>query len=543
MTDTAETILVGGRIWQGLAEGFAEALAISGGKVLATGTRAEIEALAGPETKVLDLKGRLAMPGINDAHMHLHMYGLAMKEIDFRPSAISSIPEALAAIAERVKTTAPGEWITGRGFDDGKVPEGRMPTIEELDSVCPENPMLLTRTDGHVTVANSKAMELAGVTADTPSPVGGLIEVKDGKLTGLLAETGRDPVYAVMPKATREDLIEAIERGGQDLLTYGITSVMEAAIGIRDGWTEMEAYLEAHEAGRLPIRVYGTIMGDKSQSIVDQAAERGLVTGAGDEMFRIGGVKLFTDGSMSGRTAAVSKPYEGSTDNYGLMLLSDEECAALVLKAHKLGYQMAIHAIGDVAIEQVIKAYEAALASDPAEDRRHRIEHCGWLTDEQIARMSAIHALPAGQPSFIYYFGDLYLKYLGDRSQHCYPMRKWIDAGLQPSASTDCPVTRINPFPTMYAMIARKSDTGSVLGAAEALSVAEALHAYTYASAYAAKEEGIKGRLVPGQLADVAVLTRDIFEVDEAEIPSLTCDITILGGEVVYEREKELETA
>ncbi|QPC43255.1 amidohydrolase [Kaustia mangrovi] len=536
----ADIILVGGRVWQGLAEGFAEALAISGDKVLAAGPRAEIEALAGPGTRRIDLAGRLAIPGINDAHMHLLPYGTTMTEVDLRPSAVKTMDEVLERIAERARELAPGQWVLARGYDDSKLAEKRHPHRRELDAAAPDNPVYAVRTCGHVAVANTKALELAGIGHNTPSPYGGLIERRDNELTGLLAETGREAVIDVLPELTVDDLVGSIERGGKDLLRYGITSVMEAAIGIRDGWTEMEAYRKAHRTGRLPVRVYGCLMGDKTRSILDKAVPEGLVTGVGDDMFRIGPVKIFTDGSAGGRTAAMTTPYLGTNDK-GLLCLTDEDCEDLVMTTHRHGYQMAIHAIGDAAIAQVLAAYEKALAAEPAPGRRHRIEHCGWLSREQIAQMQRLEVIPAPQPSFIYYFGDLYNQVLGEeRSAFSYPMRAFIEAGLHPSASTDCPVTEIDPFPVIYSMVTRKTDRGTVIGADQAMSLAEALHAYTYEAAYGAHDETRKGRLVPGQYADVAILSRDMFDGPPEAILETVCDMTVLGGEVVYERETAL---
>ncbi|RJE84494.1 amidohydrolase [Paracoccus onubensis] len=540
MSDHADFLLMNGRIWKGLGLGFAEALACRQGKVLATGTDAEIMALGGPDTRVIDLNGRLATPGLNDAHLHLHMYGLAMAEVDLRPKSAPTLTALLDALRTKAADTPKGEWITGRGYDHFKLETGRHPYREELDEACPDHPVYIVRTCGHLAVANSAALELAGITDDTPSPEGGLIERQNGRLTGLLAETGRGAVTAVLPELTVEMLIDAIERGGRDLLSYGITSCMEAAIGIREGWPEMEAYLAAKQQERLPLRVYGCIMGDKTRSILEKATEAGMITGTGDEMFRHGPVKIFTDGSAGGRTAAMTWPYlGGDPEDKGLLCIPDQaELTGMVVAAHRAGYQMAIHAIGDAAIDQVLEAYEAALADMPVADRRHRIEHCGWLRPDQMQRMIDMHIIPVPQPSFLYWFGDLYCTVAEqERVEASHPMRTWIEAGLNPSASTDCPVTEVDPMPVIYNMVTRKTSNGTVLGPEHRLSMEEALHAYTGASAYASHEETIKGRLEPGQLGDIAVWERDLFTIDPDQITATRCDMTILGGRVVHERE------
>lgn len=534
----ADRILVGGKIWAGLEEGFVEALAIAGDKVLAIGARAEIEALAGEATEVIDLGGKLATPGLNDGHMHLHMYGFNMKQVDLRArDGVRSVEELLNRIREAAKTAAPGEWIVGRGYDHDKLAELRHPHRRELDAAAPENPVYIVRACGHVGVASSKALEIAEIGHNTPDPFGGAIGRAEGELTGWLAETAREPVQRAMPAPTVEDIVQAIEEAGKDLLTYGITSCMEAAIGIRDDMAEMRAYQKARKEGRLPVRVAGVIMGDPERNILDQCHEEGLITGVGDAWFRVAGVKIFLDGSAGGRTAFMSKHYENEPHNYGLQCLTAETTEEIVLKAHKWGYQVTPHAIGDAAIEQILVAYEKAQAAHPVEDRRHRIEHCGWLTQSQIDRMAKLGVVPAPQPTFIYFFGEGYEMCLGkERPQFCYPMRAFMDAGVHPSASTDCPVCDIDPFANIYAMVTRTTDAGTVLGADQRLTVAEALHCYTYEAAYGVHAEGEKGRLVPGQFADVAVFDTDFFTVEPKDILTARCDMTILAGKVVFDR-------
>ncbi len=536
----ADLVVLNGRIWCGIDRPIVTALALWSGKILAVGRDDEVTALIGVNTKVIDLCGRFAMPGLNDAHMHLIPYGTAMSEVDLRPKSAPTLDALLSAVKTRADVTPKGDWVVGRGYDHFKLDTGRHPYREELDQAAPDHPVYIVRTDGHLAVANSMALSLAGINDATPSPPGGLIEKQNGTLTGLLAETGREPVMEVLPPADVETLVQSIERAGADLLSRGITSCMEAAVGIRDGWTEMLAYQEANRTGRLPVRVYATLMGDKTRSILPQCVQAGMVSGGGDDRFRIGPVKIFTDGSAGGRTAAMTRPYMGGDDgDTGLLCLSDAEVNDMVLDGHRKGYRFAIHAIGDAAIEQVLNALEAALADTPDPTRRHRIEHCGWLRPDQMARMKAAHILPAPQPAFLYYFGDLYLTLLEqDRVEASHPMRSWIDAGLNPSASTDCPVVEIDPMANIYTMVTRKTETGTQIGTDHVLSRAEALHAYTQASAYAAHEETIKGTLLSGMLADVAVFDTDLLDCPPEDILSARCDLTILGGQVVFERER-----
>ncbi|MEM9431145.1 MAG: amidohydrolase [Pseudomonadota bacterium] len=531
----AATVLTGGRVWCGLGAPAAEAVALWGGLVLAAGRTDDIAGLIGPSTRVIDLGGRMATPALNDAHLHLLPLGLAMAAVDVRANTAPTLAALKAQIAARVADTPPGEWVLARGYDNTRFQTRAHPTVDDLDEVAPDNPVYLVRTCGHLAVVNSAAMRVSGLSSETPVPAGGVIEQRDGRLTGLLAENGRDPVKAVLPDPSDEALVAAIERAGEAALCHGVASVMDAAVGNAAGARELVAYRTAHRTGRLPVRTYQCLLGGEG-GIADAAAEAGLITGEGCEMLRTGPVKIFTDGSAGGKTAAMTETYLGGEETYGVLCLSDAECHALIARYHDLGYQMAIHAIGDAAIEQVIVGYEKAMGGpDPA--RRHRIEHCGFLTPDQMARMKHLGLVPAPQPSFLYEMGDGYFDlFEPERRDACYPLRTWIAEGMTPSASTDCPVTDLNSLNNLYAMLTRKTRTGAVIGADQTVSLDEALNAYTYASAFAEHAETRKGRLIPGQLADLAVWSADLSALEpEALLSEVRCDMTIRGGEIVYE--------
>lgn len=534
----ADIVLKNGPIWCGLEEGVVEALALWQGKVLAAGKTADIDLLVGSATQVIDLGGRLATPGLNDSHLHLVSLGLTMDWVDTKPAAAPTLEKLLEQIAKRVAKTRPGAWILSRGYDQTKLDVGRHPSREELDSVAPENPVMLVRTCGHISICNSLALSLAGIDEQSEAPTGGLIEKVDGRLTGLLAENARAPVWAVIPTPTEEELIGGIERGGRHLLSLGFTSCMDAAVGQRGGFSEIPAYHRAKREGRLPVRVWLTLLGDPDRSIVPKCYEAGLISGSGDEMLTIGAVKIFLDGSAGGRTAWMSQPYIGSDQTRGVQILSDEELNDLVLDSHLKGYQLSCHAIGDSAIEQLIVAYERALAVAPDPDRRHRIEHAGFATQEQNNRMRKAGIYPCPQQIFIYDFGDAYLSVLsGERAVSSYPLKDWIDLGLKPAAGSDAPVCQPNPFPNIYAMLTRKTAKGTEMDTRQCVTIEEALQSYTEYGAFSQKMEQVKGRLVPGHLADVAVFSRNLLTATPEEILNDTrCDLTILGGKVVYER-------
>ncbi|MES2030594.1 MAG: amidohydrolase [Pseudomonadota bacterium] len=540
-------ILTGGRVFCGLNEGFVEAIAIASGRVLATGSAATIAELAGPETRIIELAGRTAIPGLNDAHMHLLPLGLTMTEINLRPeTGANSIGEILRRVAEQARTAKPGEWINGRGYDHYELAEKRHPTAEELDQVAPNNPVYLKRTCGHVAVINTQAMRAAGIGHNTPQPDGGMIERRDNKLTGLLAERALRLIVDAAPKPGAERLRDAIDRAGRFMLSQGFTSVMDAAVGMSAGMDEIDAYEHLAKSNALPIRTWVCIYGN-TDGIGDQAHAAGYRFGREVGMLRYGAMKVFGDGSAGGLTAAMSEPYlVGDPDNRGIFCYTDKEMHDYLAHYHNLGYQLAIHAIGDAAIEQVLSGIEkASMAEKPILGRRHRIEHCGFLSDGQIARMAASGIDPVPQPVFMYEFGDLYITNLGQaRTDVAYPMRKWFDAGLHPAASSDAPVSTTDPFKNLFTMTTRMSNRHTLLGEGQKLSMAEAIHAYTYFGAYTQFAEERVGRLVPGQLADIAVLSHDVFSCAPEEVETDTrCDLTILGGDVVFDRLGEIAVA
>jgi len=539
MAIQADIVLRNGPIWCGREEGVVEALAIFRDKVLAAGSDAEIKPLIGPKTRVIDLKGRLATPGLNDSHLHLVSLGMTMGWVDSKPESAPTLEALLDAISARAAQSKPGEWILSRGYDQTKLDTGRHPYREELDRAAPNNPVMLVRACGHIAICNSEALRLGGIDEKSPTPQGGLIEQQNGRLTGLLAENARAPVQAAIPAATEEDIIAGIERGGQYLLSLGITSCMDAAVGQKGGFREIAAYHRAKRDGRLPVRTWLTLLGDDGRSIVPQCYDAGLISGTGDEMLMIGGVKLFLDGSAGGRTAWMTEPYLGDDKTTGVWMWEDAELERMVLDAHKKGYQLVCHAIGDAAIEQLITAYEKALAAYPDPDRRHRIEHCGFSTPAQHERMVKAGIYPCPQQVFIHDFGDAYVKVIGpERALSSYPFRTWFDLGLKPATGSDAPVCDPNPFPNFHTMLTRQTWKGTVMDAAQRVSIEEALQAYTEFGAFSQKQENVKGKLAPGFLADVAVFSRDLLSAEPADILKDTrCDLTILGGEVVYERD------
>jgi predicted amidohydrolase YtcJ len=532
----ADVVLRGGRVFVAYGEPVAEAIALWAGKVLAVGSSADMEPLIGPATRIVELRGRLATPGLFEAHAHLLPMGLSMAEVDARPHKANTLDGLLDLIREAASKKKPGEWILARGYDDSKLDIRRHPHRTELDMAAPDNPVYLVRTCGHLAVANSLALKIAGVTTASPVPAGGAIEQTNGSLTGLMAENGRQPVQAVLPAYSDEDHVAAIERGAKYMNSFGITSTMDAAVGMRSGYREIISYRNAVRTGRQPIRVTQCLL-DIPDGILGRCHEEGLVTGSGDDMLRIGPVKIFTDGSAGGKTAAMTKPYAGEEETHGIYCLTDKEMEEATMEVHAKGYHLAVHAIGDGAIEQTLVAMEKALAKMPDPDRRHRIEHCGFNTMDQMRRMRAAGIEPVPQPVFIYDFGELYEKVMpDDRPGSSYPMKTWIDMGFRPAASTDAPVCDANVWPNFYTMITRKTHKGTVIGGDQIISIERAIQAYTEFGAYVNKCEDHRGTLRPGMAADVAVFSRDLLTASpEAILSDTRCDLTILGGACVYD--------
>ncbi len=536
----ADILITGGRIWRGMREGFAEALAVHGGRVVAAGPREVVAALAGPGTRRIDLGGRLAVPAFNDSHMHLLPMGLGMGQVNLRAPQVNSLDVLLARIREAARTAPRGGWIVGRGWDDTELAENRPPTAAELQAAAPGHPVLAVRTCGHAAVASLTALALAGIGDDTPDPQGGAIERREGRPTGVLHESAIRMVRAQIAKPTDAQLVDAIERAGRRMLSEGFTAVMDANVGMVAGIREIDAYLVALAEGRLPVRTWACLAGNPD-GIADAAWERGVRPMQGDDMLRFGAMKVFADGSAGGRTAAMSEPYQphgNEAPGTGMFIFPHEVLHGLFAKYHRQGWQLAIHAIGDAAIETTIAGFEAMdSAGHPLAGRRHRIEHCEFVRRDQIARMAArgIEAVP--QMIFMHEFGDMYVQNLGRaRAEAANPMRAWIDAGMHPAAGSDAPVSATDPMLNIHAMVTRATHRGTVLGPDQAVSLAEALHAYTWAGAYTQFAEDRRGRLVPGQLADIAVLSRDIFALDPAELAGVRNDLTVRGGEVVFDR-------
>ncbi len=529
----AEIVFRNGTVFRGRQGGTSHALAVAGGRVLALG-EAALEAI-GPGTRVVELDGRLAIPAFNEAHMHLLPFGLGLRQVNLRAEEVRSLDEALRRLQAAAAATPKGQWVLGRGYDHTALDVGRHPDVAELDAAVPDHPVFITRTCGHMGVANTAALRLSGIGHNTPDPEGGVIERAAGRLTGLIQERAMRLVKEAMPPPTRAMMVQAIEDAGDHLAALGFASATDMNVGMTADMEEVAAYREASPRQRMWL-----VLAGNPEGIADAAWEAGMRPWRpGDDLhalLRWGAVKVFADGSAGGLTAAFHDPYL-TADTHGVFTFPTPTIHALLARFHAQGWQLDIHAIGDAAIEQVLAGMEEAGATP---DRRHRIEHCGFVTPGQRARMLARGILPVPQPSFMREFGETYLRVLGpERALRAYPMKTWLEEGAHPSASTDSPVCSVDPFANLHAMVTRETAEGRVMGAEERLTMAEALHCQGWCGAYSTFAESVRGTLEPGMDADMAVLDTDLF-AEGADILRTRCDLTLRGGIVTHDRHAEL---
>ncbi len=511
-----------------------EAVGIVNGRVLAVGDAADVRKEMGTRFDEIDLQGRMASPGLYDAHAHIIGTGVAAAEIEINADRVSSIADILAAVKQRVGETPAGSWIVGQGYDQELLEDRRHPTRYDMDSVAPDVPVMLKRSCHHIMTVNSKALELAGITANTPDPDGGTIDRDEhGEPTGVLRENAMNAVYDVVPEMNDDEILQALITGGNIFRSHGVTSVGDAGFGSRNR-EAMIAFQRARAAGTLPVR---TNMMMLINDTLDELIELGIRTGLGDEWLRIGNAKLYTDGSIGGRTARMLAPFQGETENVGLWMEEPEVMKANMIKAHRAGFQQGHHAIGDAAITLLLDTYEEMQRDYPVDDFRPRIEHCSLLSEEMVDRIGKIGAVPIPGTTFLYDMRPVYLANLGEeRVRYAYAMRTFRDRGIVAAASTDSPVSLVNPMIGIQMMMTRKDRNGDGIFEEETVPLEDAIRAYSWNGAYASHTEHEKGSLEPGKLGDVTVYETDLRSVDPLAIRDVRCDYTIADGRVVYER-------
>jgi predicted amidohydrolase YtcJ len=509
-----------------------EAVAVFRGRIVAAGSRKIAESALPRGFKTLDLEGRTCLPGFNEAHNHMIGYGTALGHVEAGFPAVKSIEDIKRNVRERAASTPAGNWIQGRGYDDNKLDEKRHPSRYDLDEAAPDHPVIIVNGSGHLSAVNSKALELAGIDKNTPDPTGGhIVRDEHGEATGVLHETAQQLVRTVIPEPTLDDHIAALQRCNDAYVAAGITSSQDAK---SDSPLHIEAYQRAVAEGKLKLRTSMMI----HHNLLDHLVGLGVKQGFGDDRLRVGPIKIFIDGSLIGRTAAVTQPFleDPRDDNTGLLMMPVEEFEDIVWRAHSAGFQIAVHAIGDRGIEIVLDAYQKALDRMPRADHRHRIEHCGILRPDLIERIVTMEALAVSQPIFITEYGDGFIRHLGlNRVQLTYPFRSLLDAGVKLVFSSDCPVSTFEPLKSIEVSVTERTGSGQSYALEESISVEEALPLYTVNGAFSTFEEHRKGQIKEGMLADFVVLDDDPRAVDPSGISQIPVNRTIIGGETVYE--------
>jgi len=535
-------VLYNGPIYTFTAEApTAQALAIRDGRIYAVGSVGRVQAaVAGLRGDALNLQGRAVVPALTDAHVHITLQGLASMEV--RLAGVASLEEALGLIADRAVTLPAGAWLRGSGWDH--VTWGRRwPTRADLDAVCPERPAVLLRKDGHSLWVNSLALRLAGIDATTPDPPGGMIQRdRDGEPTGILIETAMELVRRVEPALTVTERLSALRLAINEALSYGIASIHVPPTPDHATAPETLGDLQTLRArGELPLRCLVHL----AQPQLEAAIALGLRSGLGDRWLRIGALKLFADGSLGSESAEMLTHYEGRRHT-GIATIDPETLEATIRRANAHGIAVAVHAIGDAANRRVLDALERAAAdrraagdAAPPLTLPNRIEHVQVLHPRDVGRLAPLEVIASMQPIHATSDMEMAEALWGSRCALAYAWRSVRDTGAILAFGSDAPVETMNPWMGLHAAVTRQRPNGYPEGGwypEQRLSVAEALEAYCVGPALASGEGAEKGRIAPGMLADLAVLTGDPFRSAPAELPAITAAMTLVEGRVVFER-------
>lgn len=518
----------------------ASSFAVSGDRFVAVGSEEEIRGMCSPETRIVDLKGAVVLPGLIDSHLHINNTGAMKMELNV---VAKQRREIVDMVAQAYKNAGPGEWIVGRGWLNDEWPDASFPTKEELDEAAPDAPVYLRRACGHAAWVNSKAFEAVGVTADTPSPVGGeYLHKPDGSLWGVVTDQAQDPFNKAIPPYNKEQLQRIVLLAQEGFFASGLTTVHDA--GTAEEW--IEAWEELYQRKELKLRIYASmrVIGrpDYRELMEGSLAffRKGLRIGMYDNRLTARSYKISCDGSLGARSAWLLDDYNDRPGHKGNGKWTDEQLYTVLYEARRSGFQTWCHAIGDGANRQCLDVYERLLKELPDRDARLRIEHAQILAPEDIGRFKKLGIIPTHQTVFLRTDKKVAEARLGsERIKGAYAWRTLIDEGNPLPNGTDSPVESYNPFLSMYCAVSRKDENGLPEGGwypGEAMTREEALRSYTTWGAYAAFEEQLKGSIEPGKLADFIVIDRDIMTCREHEIKDTQVLQTVVGGEHVYEK-------
>jgi predicted amidohydrolase YtcJ len=511
----------------------AEAVAIHGNRILAIGNTKEIRKLASNNTKVIDAKKRLVLPGFNDAHTHFLSGGFQLSSVDLRDA---NTPQEFA---ERIRSFASrlpkGRWITGGDWDHERWPDAKLPTKELIDNFTPDTPIFVNRLDGHMALANSLALKLAGVTRQTLDPPGGVIvrDPKTGEPTGVLKDAAQSFVWKVVSPSSFDEKLAAARAASEYAARLGVTSVQDMSAG-----ADVGIYQTLLDRGELKTRIYAV----SPLPAWERVARTGVRAHFGSAMLRVGGLKGFSDGSLGSTTALFYEPYRDDPSTSGIPgdeMFPEGAMLERVLKADKAGLQIMIHAIGDRANDLILSIFEQAEKENGVRDRRFRIEHAQHLRSQDIPRFSRDKVIASMQPYHAIDDGRWAEKRIGkERAKTTYAFRSLIDSGATLAFGSDWTVAPLNPILGIYAAATRRTLDGKNSKGwvpEQKISVEEAVHAYTVGSAFAEYQETVKGSITPGKLADVVILSGDIFKIDPKDIENVKVVLTLVDGRVVYE--------
>jgi predicted amidohydrolase YtcJ len=539
--DGASLVLLNGKVWTGDAsQPEAEAIAVRGSRILATGSSDAMRKLALPNARIIDLRGRRVLPGFNDAHVHLQIGGANLVSVQLTDA--HSAAEFRQRIADYVRTLPKGAWILNGLWDQERWTPIELPTHELIDDVTPDNPVAVSRTDLHMILANSYAMKLAGVDRNTKDVPGGVIlRDKDGNPTGIFKDAAVPLILSHVPAATEADMEQYILAAQKVAAENGVTSVQDMAVGSTDpaGPLKLKALQALAREGKLKMRVAECL------PLVDgrQMAELGIEAGFGNELYHIGCLKSFADGGLGASTAWFMQPYADNPSNYGIAsdtMLHPDEMYAAFKAADQAGLQLITHAIGDRANHTILDFYERLEKENGMRDRRARIEHAQTLLPGDIPRFAQLHVIASMQPYHAIDDGRWAEERIGpERIKTTYAFKSLMDSGAVVAFGSDWPVAPLKPLVGIYAAVTRRTIDGKNPNGwipEQKITVEQAARAYTHNAAFAEGEETLKGTISPGQLADIVVLEQDIFHTDPVEIENVKVDLTLLGGDIIYAR-------
>jgi predicted amidohydrolase YtcJ len=531
--ESADLVLQGGVVWTGVPGApLAEAVAVRGGKIQGVGSAGDMRAFVGRETELVELGGRMVLPGFIDSHTHFIPGGFQLSSVDLRDA---STPEEFARrIGDFAATVPPGSWITGGDWDH-EMWGGELPRRDWIDALTPDHPVFVSRLDGHMALANSLALELGGVTRSTSVPSGGemVLDPGTGEPTGVLKDEAMGLVFGVIPDYSEEDMDRALDAAIAHALSQGVTQTHHMGTS----WAEFETFRRAKAEDRLKMRIYSVVPLSQWERLRTFVAENGR----GDDRLWWGGLKAFVDGSLGSTTAWFYEPYTDDPSTSGLLTTDTASLRRWALAGDEAGFQLLIHAIGDQANDWLLDLYQTVAQENGARDRRPRIEHAQHLSPAAFPRFAELGVIPAMQPYHAIDDGRWAEKRIGpDRIKTTYAFRSLLDAGAPLSFGSDWTVAPMNVRQGIYAALTRRTFDGANPGGwvpEEKITLEEALTAYTLGSARAGFMEEKVGTLQVGRYADLAVLSQDLFKMDPVDIPDVQVDMTIVEGEVVYRRE------